>query len=137
MRKRLHFPVWWGIYTPKSWLLVRCYPYEIDFANRILKPGDASFIQPACDVLLQTQRVVAVCPEALCSGEAEPVPTCPAVRRGAAPARAAARIFSAAFSSRSSTSPQAGHTWVRIDRVFLTRNPQGDAILRGEPRRDG
>src|SRR5262245_49145587 len=39
MRKRLHFPLWWGIDPPKSWLLVRCYPYEIDFANRILKPG--------------------------------------------------------------------------------------------------
>src|SRR5215469_11715197 len=110
-------------------------PHFSDFANRILKPGDASFIQPVCDVLLRTQRVVAVCPEAFCSGEAEPVPTCPAVRRGAATARAAARIFSAAFSSRSRTSPQEGHTWVRIDRVFLTRNPQPEqswVVNRGE-----
>ena len=42
MRNRLHFPDWWGIYTPKSLLLVRCYPYEIDFANRFLKTGDST-----------------------------------------------------------------------------------------------
>src|SRR5215469_7647736 len=100
MRKRSHFSrlvgntprtsdFWWGVIPTKN-----------DFANRILKPGDASFIQPECLVPLRTQRVVAVCPEAMCSGETEPVPTCPAVRRRAA-ALAAARIFSAAFSSRS------------------------------------
>ena len=27
--------------------------------------------------------------------------------------------------------------WVRIERVFFTRNPQGDAILRGEASGDG
>ena len=33
-------------------------------------------------------------------------------------------MFSAAFSSRSITSPQEGQTWVRTERLFGTRSPQ-------------
>src|SRR5262245_48702294 len=33
-------------------------------------------------------------------------------------------MFLAAFWSRSSTSPQAGHTWVRTLKLFCTRAPQ-------------
>src|SRR5215469_16542044 len=83
------------------------YPFAT-FANRILAPGDSSFIQPVCDVPLRTQRVVAVCPEAICSGETEPVPTCPAVRKRGRYREAQQPKYSA---RRSSPGPVPAHRW--------------------------
>src|SRR5262249_24977457 len=94
-------------------------------------------IQPECLVPLRTQPERRSVPKRCVPAKRNPFPPARRYARGAAAARAAARIFSAAFSSRSSTSPQEGQTWVRIDRVFLTRKPQRDASLGGEPRRDG
>src|SRR5260221_672335 len=91
--------------------------------------GRGFFLQPADLTGRNRLRSPAVlCPEAF-ARRSVLLSACPAVPT------ADARILRAALRSRSSTNPQRGHTWVRIDRLFLTRSPQPEqscVVKRGE-----
>src|SRR5258708_12671884 len=85
-----------------------------------MSKGRGFFLQPADLTGRNRLRSPAVpCPEAFVR-RGVLVSACPAVRR------ADARILRAALWSRSSTNPQRGHTWERIDRLFLTPSPLQD-----------
>src|SRR5713226_10606719 len=64
-------------------------------------------------------RVAVPCPQAFYAPLGASVPECPPV-----PSSALERIFSAAFWSRSSTTPQPGQICVRTLKLFLTMPPQ-------------
>lgn len=94
---------------------------EIRFHLALTLPGshrhrDSSFYEPTCSGRISPTWVEVDSPEALL-GSRPKVPVCPTVPNPKL------RMFSAAFSSRSSLQPQE-HAWVRVDRDFFTIAPQ-------------